>query len=290
MNTRKIFISHSSKDAEIVNVFVNTILCNGLGLSKQNDIFCTSADGLGIKSGEDFKLRIKCELENASAVIQILSPEYKNSEVCLNEMGAAWILNSKVVPLTVPPIGYDVGFIHANTQQLKIDSKEDLLKLFDDHKGDLFDATINISNYITQIEKFIREVGVVINIKGDKESLFYKENVKLIGTIRGGIFSGPPWDGDNMPNVSFHKYHYIELDKPINVLKSSFYMPDEFDSDCNYFDQRKLHLMGDNDKYSEFDLSSYKDKRVEVIGTFMGGYTMWHQTEVVFRYIFISYL
>ena len=41
MAAKKIFISHSSKDAEIVNAFVNMILCNGLGMNKQNDIFCT---------------------------------------------------------------------------------------------------------------------------------------------------------------------------------------------------------------------------------------------------------
>src|SRR5205814_2396052 len=37
----KIFISHSSKDKELVSQFIETILILGLGL-KREDIFCTS--------------------------------------------------------------------------------------------------------------------------------------------------------------------------------------------------------------------------------------------------------
>ena len=44
---KTIFISHSSKDKKLVDVFVDTILRLGIGF-KDNDIFCTSIEGLGM--------------------------------------------------------------------------------------------------------------------------------------------------------------------------------------------------------------------------------------------------
>ena len=41
---------------------------------------------------------------------ELITPNYKESEVCLCEMGAAWVTSSKVFPFIVDPISYsDVG-------------------------------------------------------------------------------------------------------------------------------------------------------------------------------------
>ena len=149
----KLFISHSTKDTDIVHSFIEHILMLGLGV-KREDIFCTSLDGCGIKSGADFKKAIKDELTNAKAVIQIITRNYKLSEVCLNEMGAAWILNSYVIPLVMPPDDYDVGFIHGNSQQLLLNNKDNLLTFYDDHKDTLFTSKVTITNYLKQVQKF----------------------------------------------------------------------------------------------------------------------------------------
>lgn len=126
----KIFISHSSKDAQIVKEFTDKILILCLG-AESSKIFCTSIEGLGIKSGQDFRERIKKELLEAQIVIQIISKDYKASDVCLNEMGAAWVLAEKVIPLVVN-IPYDVGFIHSTTHQLSLANRTDILQFIDD--------------------------------------------------------------------------------------------------------------------------------------------------------------
>jgi len=129
-----IFISHSSKDSSIVKLFVDKILLLGLRI-QLDKIFCTSIQATTITSGEDFKSVIKEKLVKASHVIQIITSKYKESEVCLNEMGAAWVLNNKVIPFILPPITYQsVGFIHSPTQLLKLNSEDDLLKFIDEMK------------------------------------------------------------------------------------------------------------------------------------------------------------
>jgi hypothetical protein len=131
-----IFISHSSKDEEIVKLFTDKILQLALQINLSN-IFCTSIQATSITTGEDFRSVIKDNLSKASHVIQIISSNYKASEVCLNEMGAAWVLNNKVIPFILTPINYDsVGFIHQPHQLLKLNDENDLLKFVDEMKGE----------------------------------------------------------------------------------------------------------------------------------------------------------
>ena len=51
---KKIFISHSSLDKDVVDQFVDKILKLGLGL-KSDDIACTSREDTGVKTGEDIR-------------------------------------------------------------------------------------------------------------------------------------------------------------------------------------------------------------------------------------------
>lgn len=86
----KIFISHSSNDAEIALALVK--LLEFLGIK---DIFCSSVAGYGIPVGEDIYQSIKHEYEEHELfMIYLISPEYLHSYMSLNEMGAAWILKN----------------------------------------------------------------------------------------------------------------------------------------------------------------------------------------------------
>jgi hypothetical protein len=162
----KIFISHAVADAKLVQAFTEHILELGLGLNAKNDIFNISIEGAGIISGEKFKDRIENELKNAKAVIQIITENYKKSEACLNEMGAAWILNTKVIPFLKEPISYNsVGFIHNTTQLLKIDSKVDIKKFVADYKGDLFQLNYNDSKLDRKIDEFLDLISNIIPVK-----------------------------------------------------------------------------------------------------------------------------
>lgn len=57
-HTKRIFISHSSKDKNIMDKFTDSILQLGIGLSHE-DIFCTSIEEMGIKNGEDIRRHIR---------------------------------------------------------------------------------------------------------------------------------------------------------------------------------------------------------------------------------------
>lgn len=164
----KIFISHSSKDAELVNLFIEKVLILGLYIDR-SEIFSTSTDGSNIKSGQDFKKAIKDELTNAKAVIQIVTENYKVSEVCLNEMGAAWVVCPIVIPLIASPFKYDIGFIHRNTQQILLNKVSDLLQLYDDYKGVLFRSDISMRVFTNKVGEFVDSMNSLNSFNNNTE-------------------------------------------------------------------------------------------------------------------------
>lgn len=157
--SRTIFVSHSSKDEWLVTPFIEKILNLGLGIPR-NKIFYTSNKDTGIKSGQDFKKAIHKKLIQAKAVIQIITNNYKESEVCLNEMGAAWVLSNNIIPFIMPPIHFqNVGFIHNTTQLLKLNNESDLYQFQDDHSElTAGTAKINQANYHRQVKDFIETI------------------------------------------------------------------------------------------------------------------------------------
>ena len=90
---KKIFISHSSKDAEFAKALVNLLITMGFN---DKEIFCSSVPGFWVEDGEDFFEVIKKHfVEFELYVIFIHSPRFYDSHISLNEMGAAWVLHSE---------------------------------------------------------------------------------------------------------------------------------------------------------------------------------------------------
>lgn len=117
---KTVFISHASKDKEIVDAFIDLILHGALSVPI-DDIFCVSSDGMKITSGTDWRDSINESLLSAKVNFLIITPNYKESEVCLNEMGAAWVTSATVLPLIVEPINYKtVGVIQEPIQVEKL--------------------------------------------------------------------------------------------------------------------------------------------------------------------------
>lgn len=123
----------------------------------RKNIFYTSSKDTTTKSSADFRATIKDAILKSSAVIQIITNNYKKSEVCLNEMGAAWVLSENVIPFIVDPVSFDnIGFIHNTTQLLKLNTEEDLFKFQDDHPELYEGRRIVQSNYHKQVKEFIK--------------------------------------------------------------------------------------------------------------------------------------
>lgn len=121
-----IFISHAGDDKMIIRLFINYILKNGLGLRDEN-IVCTSFEETTLQSGEDIPTYIKNNIENASLVLAMVSQNYKKSEVCLNEVGAAWALDKKPLQIVLPDADYDsLGWLLNTRKANRIDDQESL--------------------------------------------------------------------------------------------------------------------------------------------------------------------
>lgn len=129
---RKIFISHSSKDKEIVQNFSDHILQLGIGINS-SDIFCTSIEELGLKNGEDIRKHIKENILSADFSFLLISKYYKKSEICLNEMGAVWVINHNVRCYLLPNTDFDeIGWLYETKQAEKITDQIALDRLYNE--------------------------------------------------------------------------------------------------------------------------------------------------------------
>ncbi|MGG5317635.1 toll/interleukin-1 receptor domain-containing protein [Enterococcus sp. AZ072] len=103
---KKVFISHSSKDQAYATIFVELLKNFGF---REKDIFCSSMYATGVKYGEKIFERLKDELTDGPIMLYLLSQNYYESVVCLNEMGASWMMSEKHYPVALPH--FDVGKI-----------------------------------------------------------------------------------------------------------------------------------------------------------------------------------
>lgn len=100
----KIFISHSEKDIAYVSKFVE--LLEKIGV-KQEHLFCSSVAGYQIPMSDNdeddiYKYLREQFRDHELFVIYMLSKDYYKSAVCLNEMGAAWVLKTAYQSILLP--------------------------------------------------------------------------------------------------------------------------------------------------------------------------------------------
>lgn len=124
----KIFISHSSKDVEYATQLVT--LFDNMGIS-DDQIFCSSVPGYDIPLDKDIFEYLREQFEQYDLhVIFVLSSNYYNSKVSLNEMGAAWVLRKNNTSILLPDFDFDQieGVIGKDRISIKLDKGEDELK------------------------------------------------------------------------------------------------------------------------------------------------------------------
>lgn len=160
MTRNKIFISHSSKDIDFVKSYVENILLLGLDIPSDR-IFCSSMEGQGVKSGQYIPDRLKEEINKSSLVLLFVSKNYKSSEICLNEVGAAWATLKKesVIPLLLPNTEFsELGFLDLSRLGLKCYEREGILKLIQDCKDEL-NPSFNLEKLHEKIEDYLGEIN-----------------------------------------------------------------------------------------------------------------------------------
>lgn len=124
----KIFISHSSQDLAFVQPLVE--LFEHIGLTPEN-MFCSSVPNYNVPLDNNIYDYLMEQFQNYNLrVIFVLSENYYNSPVSLNEMGAAWVLHQKYTSVLIPQFDFkDVkGAIDQMRISIKLDSDKSELK------------------------------------------------------------------------------------------------------------------------------------------------------------------
>lgn len=123
-NPNKLFVSHSQKDIRIVEKFVD--LLNRIGLNR-GTLFCSSVPGFNIRQGSgDIFDYLRAEFDNNNLfVVFMLSKNYYESAACLNEMGAAWVLQQQYQTILLPEFEFEdiKGAINPRDISFKLNDK-----------------------------------------------------------------------------------------------------------------------------------------------------------------------
>ena len=122
---KKIFISHSSGDGEFAKALVNLLVL--MGFDAKKEIFCSSVPDCWVEDGEDFISVIKKHFDECKLyVIYIHSPRFYERHITLNEMGAAWALQSEYSSFLTKDMSFgEMDAVVPNTKvAIKVDSPE----------------------------------------------------------------------------------------------------------------------------------------------------------------------
>jgi mannose-1-phosphate guanylyltransferase len=117
-----IFLSHKSDDKPYADALEKFLI--GLGI-KSSQLIYTSHDMHRTPTNENFCDYLRNKIANNVFCIYLLSDKYFESPICLNEMGAAWVMHCDYIILTVP----DFNFSNPKFESCVIDKKRQGIKL-----------------------------------------------------------------------------------------------------------------------------------------------------------------
>ncbi|WP_427125065.1 toll/interleukin-1 receptor domain-containing protein (plasmid) [Priestia megaterium] len=156
--TKKIFISHSSKDEVICSAFVELLETIGIA---DDIILYTSSPRHGIPGDRDIFNYLRDHLSDGITVFYMLSDNYYNSTYCLNEMGAAWVAQNDFSTFLLPNFSGEIeGVIDRNKKAFRLEQAIDLINL----KNKLvttYSAQISEAKWEDAKNKFLKIVNEV---------------------------------------------------------------------------------------------------------------------------------
>lgn len=179
----KLFISHSSKDENVIKKIITLLTSIGI---KPDDIFCSSFEGQGVKNGQRINSEIRKEINGCSAILYFVSKNFVESTFCTQELGAACLLNDKkpFFILKTNEISDDdlSGFID-NTYKYNLINTDGMSSLCD-WCSENFEITKKVALLNKAISTFLEDAKEDIKIlkenkdKTDKE--LQKERIKIL--------------------------------------------------------------------------------------------------------------
>ena len=139
--TPKVFISHKKEDEAYADALVNLI--NFILGADGDKIFCSSVPGYGIRLSGDILDELKAQFDNYNIFMVIIhSPRYYKSAICLNEMGASWVLGTKFSSFMTKDCKYDHMHGVIGREKICVNLNDDIKTLnahLNDFKDDLVD-------------------------------------------------------------------------------------------------------------------------------------------------------
>lgn len=177
----KIFISHSSRNKEYGDLIVE--LLRNLGI-KENEIIFTSNVAYGIPVGQNIFHWLKSQIEEKPFVIYLLSEYYYESLACLNEMGAAWIIENDHAAVFTP----NFNLTSKEFQNGALDPREIGFYLYDEDRilsfvhilSQKFEISKNPVLISQNVKKFIAEINKIASIEKTQKSYTSEKKSKPI--------------------------------------------------------------------------------------------------------------
>lgn len=180
-----VFISHNSSQKQFVAALVN--LLESCGFTPKN-LFCSSVPGFHIGLDEDIvetlrKKFVKYDLY----VIYILSTDFFQSAYCLNEMGAAWVLQSKNSIIVTPNTDEQKieGVVDKNKTRISFKNVDQMLSV---RMIELRDKLLEFAQlpkvsdieWIRYYNNFITQMGISANVLEESGKQETKEQNSLV--------------------------------------------------------------------------------------------------------------
>lgn len=158
---KKIFISHASEDKKIIGELIDVLELIGID---SNDIYCSSFEGYGTPLGQNYLEVLKKELNSNVLVLFVLSHSFFKSELCLCEMGAAWVLSQKQIPIYIPPFRpEDVKGVFPVIQGFHINNRNQINLLKQKLESEFKLQPINQVRWGQRVDKILRDMNTYIN-------------------------------------------------------------------------------------------------------------------------------
>ncbi len=167
----KLFISHSSKDAEYMKAFVDLLVAIGV---HKNQITCTSVPQCNIPVGCNIYDWLAKQFQTSDLhVVYAFSDNYYSSVATLNEMGAAWVMRCKWTGLLLPGFIFDklAGCIDKNQICIKLDDpdiitlKQRLRQFRDDIIKEFGLESINEDEWEEKRDDFLDKIRIIAQKK-----------------------------------------------------------------------------------------------------------------------------
>ena len=163
--TPKIFISHKKEDKAYADALVNML--NFIVGADGDKIFCSSVQGYGIRQSRDIMDELKAQFENYEIFMIIIhSPRYYQSAVCLNEMGAAWVMGTQFSSFLTTDCETEHMRGVINKEKIFIDPNDDpdmLEAHLNDFKNDLLSffgkGSIDENKWANARKRFVNEIS-----------------------------------------------------------------------------------------------------------------------------------